>query len=679
VADRTVSVVLVAKIGDYERGMAQATAITKKFESELKNLQRPTLELKHVGETADDVSHDLDQLAATSVVAGHQIDNIGDQAKGAAADLAILGHELDSVDRKAGSLGGSAAKVGGGLISTLGDLGASLRGSMIPLLVGVGAAASPAIASAVGAAVVGGVGLGGIIGGIALAARDPRVPAAFKPLGAQMMVGLTKDAKVFVGPLLQVAEDIGKGWEARIRPHIAAAFTNLAPSLRGLSAGGTGFLEHIAAGFEKISVAAGPFLNQFGRDLPELGADIERFMNSVSEAGPEVTRFFHDMNSGLGTTIAGLGKFIQFGAELNDVLPVGGLVASLGRLSDATDTNVETNDAWIRSLFGVAGGLMNISKILDAHHSQSGVAATATSAIQASMQAMNSQLVTNAANAAVAGAATSDLTASFQAATRAAGGLSAAWDVLNGKTLSADESLLAAKTAVDAVGESFKANKGKIDGSSEAALNNRIAMGNAGKAAADAAQKYIEAGGSIDGARKIMRDQQKAAEDAAVANGGNAKKVHELAGEMFKLPKSVNPKVNVTVSGRAAVDALAGAISGLHSKTVTVTSIVQNIVSGAKVGAGHAAGTSSAPPGLAWVGERGPELMSFKGGERVFPHQQSMSMARGYAGGTGGGSAPVNLTVNLQIDSFGNISRKALISDAQGRGVGEATIRTAYP
>lgn len=52
---------------------------------------------------------------------------------------------------------------------------------------------------------------------------------------------------------------------------------------------------------------------------------------------------------------------------------------------------------------------------------------------------------------------------------------------------------------------------------------------------------------------------------------------------------------------------------------------------------GHAAGTRSAPPGFAWVGERGPELMHFMGGETVIPHEMSVSAARGYANGVGMG------------------------------------------
>lgn len=42
---------------------------------------------------------------------------------------------------------------------------------------------------------------------------------------------------------------------------------------------------------------------------------------------------------------------------------------------------------------------------------------------------------------------------------------------------------------------------------------------------------------------------------------------------------------------------------------------------------GFAGGTTSAPPGLAWVGERGPELVRFRGGERVWSNSESVRMA----------------------------------------------------
>jgi len=45
---------------------------------------------------------------------------------------------------------------------------------------------------------------------------------------------------------------------------------------------------------------------------------------------------------------------------------------------------------------------------------------------------------------------------------------------------------------------------------------------------------------------------------------------------------------------------------------------------------GFASGTRWAPPGLAWVGERGPELMRFRGGEQVYSAEQSAAMVGGH-------------------------------------------------
>lgn len=47
-------------------------------------------------------------------------------------------------------------------------------------------------------------------------------------------------------------------------------------------------------------------------------------------------------------------------------------------------------------------------------------------------------------------------------------------------------------------------------------------------------------------------------------------------------------------------------------------------------------GTPGAPPGWAWTGEAGPELVRFTGGEVVIPHGPSVAISRGYANGTGG-------------------------------------------
>ena len=116
---------------------------------------------------------------------------------------------------------------------------------------------------------------------------------------------------------------------------------------------------------------------------------------------------------------------------------------------------------------------------------------------------------------------------------------------------------------------------------------------------------------------------------------------------------------------RADIGKLQGALrrakaelAGLHDKTVHVTTVRQVInKEGAtarsnKNLAGYASGGRPKRGEVAWVGEHGPELMSFTGSERIFDHGTSMSMispsadagrfvAQGLNAGMGGSTSSV--------------------------------------
>lgn len=84
----------------------------------------------------------------------------------------------------------------------------------------------------------------------------------------------------------------------------------------------------------------------------------------------------------------------------------------------------------------------------------------------------------------------------------------------------------------------------------------------------------------------------------------------------------------------AAKEAIANVVSYAVEKVPVLGPALK-----AFTGEGFAGGTSYAPPGLSWVGERGPELVNFRGGERVYNAAESARMA---------GGRP--LVVNLNID-----------------------------
>lgn len=72
---------------------------------------------------------------------------------------------------------------------------------------------------------------------------------------------------------------------------------------------------------------------------------------------------------------------------------------------------------------------------------------------------------------------------------------------------------------------------------------------------------------------------------------------------------------------------------------------------------GFATGTGNAPPGMAWVGERGPELVMFSGGEQVFTSAASRALASRMSGpelsGMAGGGPSFPSLGSLTLDIGG--------------------------
>lgn len=83
--------------------------------------------------------------------------------------------------------------------------------------------------------------------------------------------------------------------------------------------------------------------------------------------------------------------------------------------------------------------------------------------------------------------------------------------------------------------------------------------------------------------------------------------------EALKQGQGGNPQLKNYALGLNWAD-IAGSLSALEKKAIDL---------GLR---GFASGTLSAPPGLAWVGEEGPELIRFRGGEQVIPTNTSASL-----------------------------------------------------
>lgn len=131
------------------------------------------------------------------------------------------------------------------------------------------------------------------------------------------------------------------------------------------------------------------------------------------------------------------------------------------------------------------------------------------------------------------------MTNSLESAIDAGESLTDVWTQLNGALLAGDKANLSAVQAISAVKKAFEDNGKAIGGNTEKALKNRIAIGEAAKAAADAAQAKYEETGSVTAANKVydgyISQLRKTLHDA----GLNKKQIDELIGSYAKMPPSV--------------------------------------------------------------------------------------------------------------------------------------------
>lgn len=77
---------------------------------------------------------------------------------------------------------------------------------------------------------------------------------------------------------------------------------------------------------------------------------------------------------------------------------------------------------------------------------------------------------------------------------------------------------------------------------------------------------------------------------------------------------------------------------------------------------GFATGTNSAPSGMAWVGEQGPELINLRGGEQIFTASASQAIAAKMAG------------LNMPGMDMGSLSAAAMSTPAVGRDLGRVDL-----
>jgi hypothetical protein len=152
----------------------------------------------------------------------------------------------------------------------------------------------------------------------------------------------------------------------------------------------------------------------------------------------------------------------------------------------------------------------------------------------------------------------------------------------------------------------------------------------------------VQASGAGAAMQKYAQDLMDGNRAAAAADYSG------LLGDLEKLGLSAKQAAALIAQVTQNLNGLNGKTANAYVITHLITqgTPVSGITTGVPVGVrapGHAKGTPSASPGWAWVGEAGPELVKFRGGETVLPNHVSM----GYANGAGvGGEQHIHLYID---------------------------------
>lgn len=151
---------------------------------------------------------------------------------------------------------------------------------------------------------------------------------------------------------------------------------------------------------------------------------------------------------------------------------------------------------------------------------------------------------------------------------------------------------------------------------------------------------------------EISESQDQAAQDVADWTSGLLEQMDQLIKEMEEDIGALDMSKEAEEFGRATIQAYIDQVEGMlpqvSSAYEKVAQAALRKLSNAAVSPsnttpaplgwdgsyfsipGHASGTDNAPPGWAWVGEEGPELMRMRGGEQILPNSVSKQVTESY-------------------------------------------------
>lgn len=416
-----------------------------------------------------------------------------------------------------------------------------LSSSAGPALVGVIAAAAPLIGATISAAIIGGAGIGGVIGGVLLASRDPRVQSAGSSLGKNLMSSLTEDASVFIDPVLRSIDKIQAAFD-QSQGHIKSIFSQSSGFLDPLVDGALSGVQSIIAGIDSLITRGQPVINAIGRSFSTLGDSIGQAFDIISGGSEDAGHAVDDLSSAMGSLIVTTAGVVRVFTELYGVVRY--IPSKLSEFGNQIAYATGVADDFESSLTLVHKGL--------------------------------SPLESSIANG------TTFFDQFGQAILTSAGPIQTFTDKVNALT-NTEKSLFDATTnvgeALDRAAEAAKKNGKTLDANTEKGRANRTALSNLANALVAQYNATVQVNGEGIKSNNVAAQNRAAFIKQATAFGLSTTAAGKLATQMGLIPAKKNTDFHAnTHDAEARIKALQDQVNGVHGKTVNVSVIVTQSV-----------------------------------------------------------------------------------------------------
>jgi hypothetical protein len=393
-----------------------------------------------------------------------------------------------------------------------------------PLLGSVAAYAAPLIAGTLSAAIIGGVGIGGVVGGVALAARDPRVSSAGKQLGNQLLATLTDAAAPFIGPVLDSIDRI-RGKFSEVEGNVRRIFANSAKFVAPLTEGVTNFGQSVIRAFDNVIGKAAPVIAAIRVGFTQLGGDIEGFLDTITGDGQAAATSMAQLFDLISGTLAVLGPLIRGLNEVNGALARIGIQPGILQLIAQITKGGQETGTFSRHVAGAA----------DAFNHVNPAAANYAQTLEALAETQRRLIGENAS--------------------------------LYASQTTAAQAYRDATKAVKENGEGISLN-------SKAGLANRQVLSNLATSLNANYDAYVKVNGAGQGANEVLRQNRDNFVKVATQATGSAAAAQRLADKLIGIPDR-KPKIELLDNATGKVNNVINRLAAVKSKTVTLNIAVR--------------------------------------------------------------------------------------------------------